>query len=122
MGSYKYRKVEIEGVGCFTVPAPVWDLLQDIDTVRDNAISERDALREEVALLNAAIESDAENRIEAHDAANQARAFAADLREELAVLRAIAQNALDHGGDRELVYAPLYHQALEDIASEPQEE
>lgn len=89
---------------------------------RDAAIAERDALREEVGLLHAAIESDAESRIAAHDAANQARAFAADLREELAALRAIAQNALDHGGDRELVYAPLYQQALEDIADEPQDE
>lgn len=37
-------------------------------------------------------------------------------------LRAIAQAALDKGGDMELVYAPLYQQALEDIASEPQDE
>ena len=42
------------------------------------------------------------------------------LREVVSELRLIAQTALDHGGDMELVYAPLYQAALEDIASEPQ--
>lgn len=44
------------------------------------------------------------------------------LRAEADALRAIAQAALDRGGDTELVYAPLYQQALEDIASEEQDE
>lgn len=79
MGSYAYSKVDIEGVGCFTVAKPVRDLLVEIGAERDY------------------------------------------LREELAARRAIAQNALDHGGDKELVYAPLYQKALEDIASEEQD-
>ena len=48
-----------------------------------------------------------ENRAEAAEAERDA-------------LRLIAQTALDHGGDMELVYAPLYQAALEDIASERQ--
>lgn len=108
MGSYAYRKVDIEGVGCFTVPKPVWDLLQDIDTIRADAIAERDAARAERDALR-------------DDNIRTAGILGAVMRER-DKLRAIAQAALDNGGDRELVYAPLYQQALEDIASEEQDD
>ena len=50
-----------------------------------------------------------------------ARAEVADLRQELADLRATARSALDKGGASS-IWMPHYQQALEDIASEPQDE
>lgn len=43
VAGFTSRKADIEGVGCFTVPKPVWDLLQDIDTILDAVTAERDA-------------------------------------------------------------------------------
>ena len=73
--------------------AKLLDELSDSELQRLQAAAERDALREEVAAL----------------------------REQIAWARWVAQNALNRGGDKELVYAPLYQQALEDIASEEQD-
>lgn len=71
------------------------------------AVAERDAARSEIATYRKTLDEVSEIATKAID--------------ERDALRAIAQAALDKGSDRELVYAPLYQQALEAIASEPQD-
>lgn len=71
------------------------------------ARQERDAARSEIATYRKTLDEVSEIATKAID--------------ERDALRAIAQAALDKGSDRELVYAPLYQQALEAIASEPQD-
>lgn len=93
------------------------------------ALAERDTAREThrglVAERDAAVESKrmfAQGEMKAIYERNTARVEANVLSNRIAGLRATAQAALDKGGDRELIGAPIYQQALEDIASEEQDD
>ena len=99
------------------------DIFKNANDGLDRIIAERDALRAEVGELKT--QTKALQLSAAPEFSPEANALIILLaRQEMhaEAIRAIAQTALDRGGDKELVYAPLYQQALEDIASEPQDE
>lgn len=115
MGSYAYRKVDIEGVGCFTVPKPVWDLLQDIDTIRDETATDLVTVR---AKWQAATDS---LEVITNDAVRfLARAEAAIAERD--TLRGIAREALAYSSPLSYDmgtedYEQVYRKALEAIVT-----